>query len=66
MKTHLIIFIFDDDETVKRKISLITKIVGENNICKRLNYKVPEVDVRCNKKQWKEIVFKANLYKTWY
>ena len=67
MKERFILFAFDDTEIIAEKVMMLTKIVGKNNIVTDgLKRQIPEVAIRCKKKQWKEIKFKLDLAKTYY
>ena len=67
MKERTILFPFDELIDVNKKVNKIISIVGADNINKeRLSFTIPEVTVRCNRKQWKEIKFKLGLIKCYY
>lgn len=67
MKRRTILFPFDGADVIGEKIVRLTKIVGKSNIVTDgLKCQVPEVTIRCNKKQWKEVKFKLELYKVYY
>ena len=67
MKRRTILFPFDDADVIGEKIVRLTKIVGKSNIVTDgLTNQVPEVTIRCDEKQWKEIKFKLELYKVYY
>ena len=62
MKERTIIFPFDDEKAIARKICEIEKIIGANNIKNDgLNNSIPEITIRCSKKQWKEMRFICDL-----
>lgn len=63
-----ILFPLDTEEVIKKKVSVIEQIVGEHNVCEYglFDTTVPSIDIRCNKKQWKEIKFKCELVKTYW
>lgn len=61
MKRRTILFPFDDADVISEKI------VGKDNIVKDgLKLNPPEVIIRCDKKRWKEVKFKLELYKVYY
>lgn len=67
MKRKTILFPFDDADVISEKIVRLTKIVGKDNIVKDgLKLNPPEVIIRCDKKRWKEVKFKLELYKVYY
>lgn len=67
MKKRNILFPYDDEDMVREKVARLTKIVGKNNVnTDDISLNIPEVHVRCNKKQWKEVKFKLELYKVYY
>ena len=67
MKERTIIFPFDDEKTIARKICEIENIIGANNINDDgLNNSIPEITIRCSKKQWKEIQFICDLWKVYW
>lgn len=65
MKTRTISFAYCETmEQVTDYVSKITNIVGIDNVnLYGINYTIPEVTVRCNKKQWGEIKFSLYLEK---
>jgi hypothetical protein len=66
MKQRTIEFPFDGEEKVKKTANWLTKYLGKENICVYgLDYEVPEIVVKCTKKQWKDIKFKLNLGKVY-
>ena len=67
MKERIILFPFDELIDVNKKVNKIISIVGDDNINKEgLSFTIPEVTIRCNRKQWKEIKFKLGLIKCYY
>lgn len=67
MKERTIIFPFDDEKTIARKVCEIENIIGANNINNDgLNKSIPEITIRCSKKQWKEIHFICELCKVYW
>lgn len=67
MKERTILFPFDELIYVNKKVNKIISIVGDDNINKEgLSFTIPEVTIRCNRKQWKEIKFKLGLIKCYY
>lgn len=67
MKERTIILPLYEKDEIEKRVEIITKIVGAKNVCScRLNYAIPEITVRCSKKQWKELRFKLCLVKTYW
>jgi len=68
MKTRIIAFPFDDEKELNAKVKLLKTIIGDNNVYtgSLTGVVLPEVAVRCNKAQWKEIRFKLDLQKSYY
>lgn len=67
MKERTIIFPFDDEKTIARKVCEIESIIGANNINNDgLNKSIPEITIRCSRRQWKEIKFICGLCKVYY
>lgn len=68
MKTRVITLPFDKEEVRLKKVKLLKNIVGEDNIYtdNLTGTIIPEVIIKCNKKQWKEIKFKLALCKVYY
>lgn len=59
-----IIFPFDEKANIDKKVSYITQIVGDDNVCDdKIEYGVSELVIRCNRKQWKQIKRKLDLGK---
>lgn len=59
-----IIFPFYEKANIDKKVSYITQIVGDDNVCDdKIEYGVPELVIRCNRKQWKQIKRKLDLGK---
>lgn len=62
-----LIFPFDSKEAIDRKIKDIQEIVGEDNICYyEINNNVPELIIRCSKKQWKKLNKKFDFTKVYW
>ena len=67
MKERTILFPFDELIDVNKKVDKIISIIGADNINKEgLSFTIPEVTIRCNRNQWKEIKFKLGLIKCYY
>ena len=67
MKERTIIFPFDDEKTIARKVCEIENIIGANNINNDgLNKSIPEITIRCSRRQWKEIQFICDLCKVYW
>ena len=68
MKTRIIAFPFDDEKVMNAKIKLLKTMVGEDNVSigNLVDVTIPEINVRCNKKQWNSIKLKLDLQKTYY
>lgn len=67
MKERHLIFPFDDADGIGEKIVWLQKFIGKNNVCTEgLVNTIPEVVIRCDKKKWKDIRFKLDLYKCFY
>lgn len=59
-----IMFPIDNKHEIDTKVKTIESIIGPKNIWKEgLDWNVPEVEIRCNKRQWKEIKFQLGLCK---
>ena len=57
-----IIFPLDTAEEVKDKVYRISRIVGEKNVnIDMMEYECPQVGIRCNWWQWKEIKFVCGI-----
>lgn len=63
-----IIFPFDDENTVTRKISDIKRKIGEDNIStyNTFDNNIMLVTIRCTKKQWKKIKKMLDLGKIYW
>ena len=67
MKERTIIFPFDKEETILRKVCEIENIIGANNIEQYgLEFQIPEITIRCSRRQWKEIKFICDLWKVYF
>ena len=67
MKERTIIFPFDEEETILRKVCEIENIIGANNVNDDgLNNSIPEITIRCSKKKWEEIQFICDLWKVYW
>ena len=67
MKERVIIFPFDDVEGIKDKVDRIKHLIGEENVMTYgLGWHVPQINIRCGKKQWKEIQFICDLCKCYW
>lgn len=68
MKTRIITFPFDDEKGLNSKVKLLKTMLGEDNVYtgNLTGVVLPEVIIRCNKAQWKEIKFKLDLQKSFY
>lgn len=68
MKNRVIVLPFDDEKGRLKKVKLLKDIIGEDNVFtdNLTGCIIPEVTIRCNKKQWKDIKFKLALCKCYY
>ena len=67
MKERTILFPFDNEKTIARKVCEIEDIIGANNIEQYgLECQIPEITIRCSRRQWKEIKFICGLCKVYY
>lgn len=67
MKERTIIFPFDDADVIGEKVLRIERLIGKENVnTDGLDYKIPEILVRCSDNEWKNIKFICDLTKCWY
>lgn len=67
MKERKIVFPFDDADQIGEKIMAVKRIVGEENVTTcGIGYKIPEITVRCKRKEWKEIRFQLDLINVYW
>lgn len=67
MKKRTILFPFDEKHIIARKVADIENLIGANNIEQYgLECEIPEITIRCSKKEWKEIKFICGLCKVYY
>ena len=67
MKTRIIIFPFYDADVIVEKVERIKRLIGEENVNDDfISSQVPQLNVRCSKKQWKEIKFICDLSKCYW
>lgn len=63
-----IIFPFDDEKTIKRKVNEIKSIIGSENVntYELTDTQIPYIDVNCSKEEWKRIKFRCGLSKCYW
>lgn len=69
MKDHTIIFPFDSKENLEQKTNIIRELIGKENMSYYNDIderSIPELEIRCDKKTWKQIKFKLGLCKVYY